>query len=275
MTVAAVMLVKDEADIIEATVRHLLSEVDAVLVADNLSTDGTLEILYELAVGRRLLVTRDEDPGYYQAAKTTRLARTAYDLGHEWVVPCDADEFWYSPHGRIADVLSGLPRTALFARAVLFDHIGTILDEPGPPVERLAWRFNAPGALPKVACRLTPDLEIGMGNHDAAGFGKVRSDSPHALDGILVVRHYPWRSPEQFLRKITNGARAYAAAPDLSPAFGEHWRAFGLPDDPGFEEACLSWFWHWGFAGDPRARDDLVRDPLADALAARTHTIGG
>lgn len=45
--VCAVMLVKDESDIIETTIRHLLWHVDEVIVADNMSTDGTYDILHE------------------------------------------------------------------------------------------------------------------------------------------------------------------------------------------------------------------------------------
>lgn len=276
MSVCAVMLVKDEADIIAAVVEHLLAEVDEILVADNLSADGTSELLAELAATSHghLSVYTDAEVGYFQSRKTTELAQHARARLHAWVIPCDADEVWYSPHGRISDVLAALPRTALFAPALLYNHIGTDEDDPAlPPLERLGWRIRPPGELPKIACRLSPDLRIGMGNHDATSFGKVRSDSPHSVEDVLVIRHFPWRSEQQFLRKITNGALAYAAAVDLDETFGQHWRQFGLPDDPGFAERVTGWYWQWGHAGDPRKRADLIHDPVADALAARASTI--
>src|SRR5258706_10050034 len=96
------MLVKDESDVIADTVAHLLSQVDEVIVADNLSTDGTRDLLETMPV----TVIDDREVGYYQSAKMTKLARLALSHGHEWVVPCDADEVWYSLFGRLADVLA-------------------------------------------------------------------------------------------------------------------------------------------------------------------------
>src|SRR5690242_16616279 len=98
-TTFAVAMVKDEADIVADTVEATLREVDAMIVADNGSTDGTREILADLPV----TVIDDPDPAYYQSVKMTELAAQAADAGADWVLPIDADERWYSPHGRIAD----------------------------------------------------------------------------------------------------------------------------------------------------------------------------
>ena len=43
-----VSMVRDEEDIIGATVRHLLGQVDAVLIADNRSIDGTRDVLADI-----------------------------------------------------------------------------------------------------------------------------------------------------------------------------------------------------------------------------------
>jgi len=105
MTTAAVTMVRDEADIVEATVRHMLTQVDVVIVADNRSVDGTREILEGLPVH----LLNDPERGYYQSEKMARLAHMArVEHGADWVVPFDADEWWYSPHGRIGDVLEGI-----------------------------------------------------------------------------------------------------------------------------------------------------------------------
>lgn len=280
MSVAAIMLVKDEADIIEPVVRHLLAEVDEVIVADNLSTDSTGAILVALAqeFPGRVDVRSDPEPGYYQAEKTSRLAREAHQRGHSWVVPADADEVWYSPHGRLGDVLEAQPREVLFARAPLVYHLPTALDDPAleDPLARIGWRFREdmqPSSMSKVACRTARDLAIDMGNHEAVSFGRVRSNWSHNVHGLVVARHYPWRSERQMLSKIGNGARAYAAAPNLSDEYGGHWKAHGLPGDPGFERSVVDWFRRWGYAPEPRVRADLMYDPVAAALAARTHIL--
>ena len=71
-SVWAISIVKDEVDVVEFAVRHQLGQgVDAVLIADNESTDGTLEVLHELARDLPIHVAVDSWPAYDQAVKTT------------------------------------------------------------------------------------------------------------------------------------------------------------------------------------------------------------
>lgn len=209
MTVCACLLVKDEEDVIEYTVRHLLAQVDHVMVVDNLSTDSTREILKRVGGDVRkpgigtLDVWDDEEPGYYQADKMTAFAQRAHAEGYDWFIPCDADEYWYSPFGRIADVIADLEERepqALFLHARMLNHVVTSLDPPEEPnpFRRIGWRLIAENALPKVACRTGPALRIGMGNHEAWNVGAVHTARQVAVDGQLVIHHFPWRSEEQF-----------------------------------------------------------------------------
>lgn len=261
----AIMLVKDEQDIIEHTIRHLLTQVDRVIVSDNMSTDDTWEIIRQLRdeYGRAVTVRRDYEPGYYQSKKTTALAKEALHMGYRWVVPCDADEYWYSPHGRIGDVLAELPDHILFCRAALYNHVATSEDDPEVecPFDRQGWRIRQEGALAKVACRTSESLYIGMGNHDASTTGRVRSIGHHTIDDVLVIRHFPWRTRGQYINKVANGARAYQAAPNISDEFGQHWKEHGLPGDEGFEERAGGWFDTWGYSAEPRADKALIYDP--------------
>lgn len=256
------MMIKDEADVIGFSLPWLLDQVDHVIVADNGSTDGTLDIVHEIS-GHTGAVTviADEEVAYYQDAKTTRLAQLALSQGHEWVVPCDADEFWRTPWPdiRLGDALASLTGDILFATAALYDHKVTGLDpDEADPRLRQGWRFIEPSKLPKVACRLHPTLRIGMGNHEAtvASFTAMSSTGNPPTVPLLVVEHYPWRSAEQYVRKIRNGALAYLAS-DLPDEYGAHWRAFGHPDDEGFEERCFAWFDAWAYRHDPRSDPDV------------------
>jgi glycosyltransferase involved in cell wall biosynthesis len=247
MTTWGISLVKDEADIVEHTIVRMAAQVDRLLVADNGSTDGTREILERLARELPLIVSDDRDPAYYQGRKISALAALAAQNGAAWVVPFDADERWYSPHGRIADVLAEQP--ACVATAALYDHVATGRD-PGEadPLRRMGWRRRDPAPLPKVACRPRPEVAIHQGNHGCDYGGEV--------GGLLVVRHYPYRSAEQMIRKARNGAAAYAAT-DLPEDIGAHWRQYGRLTDEQLADVFRTHFWH----PEPERDPSLIYDP--------------
>lgn len=250
--VAAISMVKDEADVVERTVRHMLGQVDLVIVADNGSTDGTYELLQGIR-HRNLIVLRDDEVGYYQSQKMTALAVEAAELYAAWVVPFDADEVWYSPHGRIGTILDALPASVATAPARLFDHVPTANDPGGHPFDAIGWRRPDPAPLPKVAARTRLPVTIEQGNH-AATFATETADPD-----LLVVRHYPYRSAEQMVRKACNGAAAYAAT-DLPEHEGQHWRDYGRIVAEKGEEALHTVFREWFWSADP-AGDGLVFDP--------------
>jgi hypothetical protein len=243
--IVAVARVKDEADIIEATVIRMLTQVDAVVVEDNGSTDGTLDILRALPV----TVLEDDTVGYYQSAAMSRLAAfAATEMHAAWVIPFDADEVWYSPHGRITDVLADHPEASIVT-AELYDHVPTAQDPgEGDPVERIGWRRRDPAVLPKVAVRPYPRVTIHQGNH-GADFGET-------VPSLLTIRHFPYRSAEQMIRKARNGAAAYAAT-DLPEHVGQHWRDYGRLSDDQITETFQRWFWSAAPESDPT----LIYDP--------------
>lgn len=239
--VCAVMLVKDEADIIETTIRHLLWHVDEILVADNMSSDGTSAILARLTdeTSGRVIITTDTEVGYYQDRKTTALAMEALARGHRWVIPVDSDEIWQHNDTEVAirDHLAGVsPDVGIFTVPV-FNHICTDEDDSyqDNPVWRIKWRQRKPG-MQKIITRLRPDLYIEMGNHSARTNGKVLT-----VPGPFNVRHFSWRSEEQFLRKIVNGRAAYAAT-NLSPMYGVGWRVYDGASDDAIREAYREHF---------------------------------
>mgnify|MGYP001255139840 CR=1 FL=1 len=249
----AVTMVKDEADIIERTLTNMAGQVDWIIVADNMSTDGTRDILEDLTHDLPLTIVDDLEVGYHQSAKMTELAMQARLNHHaEWIVPFDADEWWYSPFGRIGDILGGLAGQWLVMEATLYDHVATGLDplieEQPDPVERLGWRRTSPAPMPKVACRWRDDLVIEMGNHAASYVGGASK-----FESQLVIRHFPYRSVEQLIGKIRNGAAAYAAT-NMDASFGAHWRQWGEAlDDPNRGEPWIEdLFRTWYYRQDPR-----------------------
>lgn len=247
-----VTMVKDEADVIEHTIKRMLREVDGIVVADNGSTDGTLEILK--AIGGEVTVLEDDEVGYYQSRKMTALARY---VGHrhnaEWVIPFDADEVWFAHAGPIRDVLAGVEDDVAVIAAPVFNHYATALDDEsdGNPLSRLQWREPGQLSLPKCMCRAKLRPTIAQGNHTIHFPTRVQTD-------LVEVRHFPYRSPDQFVSKAVNGERAYAAT-DLDRSVGQHWREYGENIRDNGREAGEAWFREYFFYERPA--DKLVHDP--------------
>jgi hypothetical protein len=202
MTVWAVGVVRDEADVIESTISRMLRQVDHVLVADNRSVDGSGEILRSFD---RVTVVADPDPNFHpdhkQGRRTTALAALATQRGADWVVPFDADEVWVTRDGRrLGDILEELPESVFVARAEMLNHVITDRDPAGSDVPaRMVYRRAEFHPYPKMACRTGPGLWIDSGNHSATYRGLANAGR---VDGLLRVHHFPVRSAEQFARKI-------------------------------------------------------------------------
>lgn len=224
MSTAAVMVVRDEADIIEPVVRHTLAHVDEIVVVDHRSTDGTREILAGLPV----LLTRRDGRGLDGDAQRTRLAHIALGRGHDWALVVDGDDIWHTGEDdlRVADLLEHYAPDTLAVSAPVLDHVPTSADDPleSNPVRRTTWRRPLADAR-KVAFRLRPDLIYR--NHNA----EYNGEPAHPVPGLLV-RHFSIRSADQLIRKVRNGMDAYdhSGRRDLVLEEGwERWR--GLTDE--------------------------------------------
>ena len=105
------LLVRDEADVVDSHLAfHLNAGVDYVVATDHRSQDGTTEILDRYARDGRLHLIREEDVDYREVEWRTRMAQiVATELGADWVIHSDADEFWW-PRGRdLKEVLAAIP----------------------------------------------------------------------------------------------------------------------------------------------------------------------
>ena len=120
MQVYGLLVARNEADIIRTNVLyHLSLGLDRILIVDNGSSDGTDRVLRELARDPRVRWTRDEGL-WYAGQLFTKIAREAYGEGADWVVPIDADEFWYAPGGDLRGVLEQSEAGALGAPGLNF-----------------------------------------------------------------------------------------------------------------------------------------------------------
>ena len=216
MRLAMTLLVRNEADIVEAQLAfHLNAGVDVVVATDNGSDDGTLEILERYERAGHLHLLREVSEGMRQSEWVTRMARlAATELEADWVINSDADEFWWPRGGTLKDVLVAVPERFGIVRGA-WRHFVPRPDDERSFAERMTVRLSAPAspgdkatiyhAHQKVAHRAEPDVVVAEGNHDAtAGCGLLPLRGWYPIE----VLHFSFRSLAQFVAKTT---RAYEA----------------------------------------------------------------
>lgn len=226
-SVWAVSMFRDEADIAEYTLKHLASQdIDGIIVADNLSVDGTRDILRsvksELSIP--LLIVDDPEAAYYQGRKMTALARMAHERGASWIIPFDADELWYSRKYRtVGAALRDRPEDIRAIKAKRWNHVCTALDpESKNPFARIIFRENT-RVMQKAAYRYDPAWTIQQGNH---GLAETDGHGVRLRHADVKIRHFPYRNFSQFVRKIRNGCEAYRLVPELD-GMASHWKRLG------------------------------------------------
>lgn len=226
------LMVRDEADIVGAMLTHHREQgVDHVVVTDNASIDGTLDVLERFQ--REGFITLWHDPIHrkQQGEAVTRMARYAYtELGADWVINADADEFWVTPDGgaSVREALERLPDDL----PVFLVPVVNLSGAPaviGSGLRRLDLRdqrdsdtLRASGIpfhpTPNAVHRGHSDVVVSQGNHraEAPGWpaGQLRED--------LEVLHLPWRSWKQYEYKVRVSGEAYIRNPALAPSARHH-----------------------------------------------------
>lgn len=222
------LLVRDEADIVEANIKfHLDRGVDFIVATDNGSCDGTTEILEQYEREGVLHLIHEPSRVLDQASWVNRMGRFAFDRLHaDLVFHCDADEFWYPWSGSLkrellarpwVDVLHAnvvnilmrqrngeevFPDDAVYAATKPFPK-GNKQDRNVDNTSFLLFKYPK-----KVIYKLKKGyLPVTTGNHRI----HESADLPVLLQGIsrdIEVFHFPIRGIEQFARKAINGGEA-------------------------------------------------------------------
>ncbi|TAD89082.1 MAG: glycosyltransferase family 2 protein [Alphaproteobacteria bacterium] len=112
------LTVRDELELIATNLAwHFAQGVDAVIVTDNGSVDGTRELLAEISSKAPVFVLDEPTQDMDQARWSTRMVWLAREaLGADWVILADADEFWAPHAGTLAAVIEEATR-GVFAQA--------------------------------------------------------------------------------------------------------------------------------------------------------------
>ena len=206
LVLAMTLVVRNEEDILPANLDfHLAQGVDVILVVDHGSTDATPEILGEYEARGRVRAFRDDERrAHDQSARVERLLAVAGDEhGADWVIHCDADEFWMPTAGSLRDVFAAIPQQVGYI-VVKRSNFLAAADDGRPFYERLRVREATSHNLrgdplePKVAQRPAAGRHVAPGNHELiAPVMEGMADF-----GSVEVLHYPHRSFDQFERKV-------------------------------------------------------------------------
>ncbi len=223
-----ISIVRNEEDLVETTIRHHLAQgVELVLIADNDSTDGTVRELERLAkLDRRIRWSRTGNIGFRQSEVATELARSALKSGAKWVLPFDADEFWWAPGG-LSSALRDCAADAISVQVINFVQRREQIRREPKAVLSAVYRCDAPfgdfrqvrllveaGTISyveasyqrKYICRAVAGMAIGPGNHLVKGVGRKRLRSKR-----FACLHLPLRAREIFIEKAEQATRLEAA----------------------------------------------------------------
>lgn len=206
------LLVRNEEDILSHVLEyHRALGIDHFIVTDNLSEDKTPAILENYRQKGWLTVIQEDNDDYDQQAWVTRMARLAATpkVGADWILHCDADEFWTPIQGSLKEYFARLPSATNIVIASRHDFV-PICEQVGLWYEKMVYRklvsLNPRGMPlpPKVAHRPHPNVQISQGNHDVKGF-----ETPVSETIGIEILHFPVRNLQQIENKIIKGGAAY------------------------------------------------------------------
>jgi hypothetical protein len=287
MRLIAVTMANNEADVVEAFVRHNLAYLDAMVVLDHCSGDATPQILRNLAAeGLPLTVLQDQERAFQQSQRITWLAkRFAREQDADFCFALDADELIkVASRAALEEALAALP-TGACGLVPIQNYVGADPASRDPnPVRRLTRRMREErGVARKVvvprAFAAEDTAQISLGNHAAL---RVRDSKleplPHALLPGVALAHFPVRSAEQVAKKALIGWLAYRLTnPErFSQQAGQgarpmsHWQDLfqdlirGHPIDDALLQKALAVYVGPGAGGATQAvsDDELIHDPL-------------
>lgn len=220
----ALLLVRDEADIIAQSLDHLLSWAAGVYILDTGSTDGTWEIISQRAVREPRIATPARTDALFNCGLRARLFNThrhRFRRG-DWIARVDADEFYHvNPREFIRDhVRDHEGRIAIWQYLFVVTRreaadwkrgLETPADRARPIDERR--RFFLPDPFPEQRFfRYRPTMRWIAPRPDPANPG------PMAVERIPVL-HYRFRDPDQMRAR----ARLRRQVASRSPSVGRHW----------------------------------------------------
>ena len=274
--IVGVGIVGNEADVIEAFVRHHARLLDELVLVVHRPVDETRAILESLAAEGLPLVLRDaRHAAFRQADETSGVARELLRSGADFIVLLDADEFLRLPDRLPAPGPAGTAGRPLRRVALAVVRAAGGGRRPrANPLRRIRHRRREEGfdcfkvALTRAFLR--EEFHLLEGNHCVMQAGDAGTAAPAPMTEYKAVRlaHFPVRSREQLEAKVVLGELGKREAQAEDPALGTHWRdLYRMIRDHGplDAQALRRVAVRYAFPGDAQLdlpADGLVEDPV-------------
>jgi glycosyltransferase involved in cell wall biosynthesis len=237
--------VRDEADIIDQCLNHLLEWADAIYVFDTGSVDNTWEIIQDIALKDQKVIPLSKKPVYFSETKLRgwmfHQARRNMKSG-DWFLRVDADEFHDIAPPEFVKTCMHRHETIAYHQYYNFvlresevrdwqEGHETLADRSRRIEDRRQWYIPSVYSEPRL-CRYRESMRWPPTVSFPFNAGYIARKR-------LPIRHYPHRDPVQLdhrcrLRAVMMADRENRAnwtRPELHHWTEHEWRKFVVPDD--------------------------------------------
>lgn len=245
MKFVCLLPVRDEADIVEQCLTHLLQWADAVYIFDTGSVDDTWEIVSDYAEREGRIIPMRKESVYFSETRLRgymfHVARQEMSDG-DWFLRVDADEFhhisppefvrnWMKPHETLA-YHQYYDFRLLQSEVEVWNRGEERLQDRQRPIEERRRHYTISEYSEPRLCRYRDSMQWPQTVSFPFNAGFVAKER-------LPIRHYPHRDPMQLERRCRLRAimmsdpenRANWTDPDSHHWAIEDWRKFITPDD--------------------------------------------
>lgn len=207
MAFFCLLIVRDEGDIIDQSLKHLLTWADRIFILDTGSLDNTWEKIQEIALNNKRIKLLGKSPVVYSnnIARGYMFEEARKEMSHgDWLIRVDADEFYHIPPPQFVE--ERMCKRETLAYRHYYDFVlthqevrnwengsETIQDRVRPIEERRRWYYTYPYTEPRL-CRYRENMKWPID----ASFPKY---SGYTARERLPIRHYSQRDPLQLDRR--------------------------------------------------------------------------
>lgn len=233
MRVGLSLLCKNEADVIRPWLAyHLNRRFDEIVITDNVSSDGTWEILLGLLPS--VILRQEPAQTYSQADWVYKMDCELRNRGCDWVVNLDVDEILAGDVRAACAMADNAGVEQIYPRGTFMraTHDDPEIDDP---IKRITW--HDPWVLgytnDKAILHTRGLTGVCQGNH----WGFWDHDIISTPAPGLYLYHYEQRSPEQLIKKYSG----YCSEKKLAN-MGVGWQAMNKLWRDGGNEALINYW---------------------------------